>query len=133
MNKDYPELHWISLILRVAMASLFFLAALGKFMMGLEVTSNNIVGMYKDSFLPTGLLVAYTHVLPFAEALIPIWLLTGYKLRAGWIFTACIFITLAFGLGVAKQNAADIYVYILATCVGIYVSRFDTCQLGRKK
>ena len=133
MNKDYTEEHWISLILRVAMASLFFLAALGKFMMGLDVTSNNIVGMFKDSFLPTGLLVAYTRVLPFAEALIPVWLLTGYKLRAGWIYTACVLITLAFGLGVAKQNAADIYIFILTACVGIYVSRFDTCQLGGKK
>lgn len=133
VNKDHIELCWISLIVRVAMASLFFMAALGKFMMGLDVSSGYIIASFKDTFLPSWLLVPYTNILPFAEALVPVWLLTGYKLRAGWVFTAGLLITLAFGLSVSKQSPADIYTYILVACLGLYLSRFDCCVFKGKK
>ena len=74
----------------------------------------------------------YSYFLPFAEALIPIWLLSGVRLRAGWIFTAFLIISLAFGLIVAKQNASDNYCYVIMACVGLYMSRYDTCQLPAK-
>lgn len=133
MDKNNVELCWISLILRIAMASLFFVAALGKFMMGLDGTSGYILSAFKDTFLPSWMLAPYSYILPFAEALIAVWLLTGYKLRTGWVFTAFVLVTLAFGLAVSKQSAADVYIYILVACLGIYLSRYDCCVLGCKK
>ncbi len=133
VDKDHVELWWISLILRIAMASLFFVAALSKFMMGLEGISGYILAAFKDTFLPSWMLAPYSYILPFAEALIPVWLLTGYKLRTGWIFTAFVLVTLAFGLAVSKQSAADVYIYLLVACLGIYLSRYDGCVLGGKK
>ncbi len=131
IDKDNAELCWISWILRLAMGVLFALAAVGKFMGGIGNTAAMITGMFKDTFLPVWLVTPYAHGIAFAEALAAIWLLSGIKLRAGWIFTALIFISLGFGLLVAKQSAADIYMYILICCAGLYASKYDKCALGR--
>jgi thiosulfate dehydrogenase [quinone] large subunit len=134
LNKERIEENWISLILRVAMGLLFLIAAQAKFAMGLGQTSGFISGMFKDSFLPSFLVVPYTYLLPFAEALVAAWLLTGYKLRTGWVFTAGVLVSLTFGLMVTKSpTAADMFVYIFISCVGIYVARYDHCVLGGKK
>lgn len=133
IDKNHVELWWISLIVRIAMASLFFVAALSKFMMGLDAMTAHILTTFKDTILPSWMLSPYATILPFAEALIPVWLLTGYKLRAGWVFTAFLLVTLAFGLSVSKQSAADVYIYLLVACLGLYLSRYDRCVLGGKK
>ena len=134
IDKEHAEQCWISFILRVAMASLFGVAALSKFMGGVEVTANYIQGMFKGSFLPATLVTPYAYALPFAEALVALWLLSGIKLRAAWIFTAFVLISLAFGLVVAKQpTAADVYLYVVIACIGLYFSRYDSCGLCCKK
>src|SRR5690242_20678418 len=98
LNKERLEENWISVILRVAVGILFFLAAYGKFAMGLEQASGMVAGSVKDTILPAFLVVPYSYVLPFAEGLIAVWLLTGFRLRAGWVFTAGVLISLALGL-----------------------------------
>ena len=116
------------------MGLLFGVAALAKFMMGLGTTANFITGMFKETWLPSALVVPYAYALPFAEALIAVWLLTGIKLRAGWIFTAFVLVSLAFGVVVTKQpTAADNYIYVAIACMGLYFSRYDQCVLGGKK
>ncbi len=133
MDKNNIELAWASIILRVAMASLFAVAATAKFMGGYEVAAGFIAGSVKNSFLPAWLVNIYAHILPFAEALIPIWLLSGFKLRAGWIFTAFVLVSLAFGLTVAKQNSADVFMYVLIACAGLILSRYDCgCPCSKK-
>ena len=134
MDKNNVELSWGSLILRLAMAVLFGIAAASKFMNGYENSVGFVVGSVKGTFLPVALVSIYAHILPFAEALIAVWLLLGIKLKEAWIFTALVLITLGFGLMVGKQNATDIYTYILISCVGLYLSRFDCgCPCGKKK
>ncbi len=133
MGKNCTEQSLISMILRISMVCLFAVAAASKFTNGIETSATFIVTSFKDTFLPAFLVNLYAHVLPFAEALIAIWLLIGFKLRAAWVFTALVLVSLAFGLVVAKQSAADNYMYVLFACAGLYFSAFDCCVLGSKK
>lgn len=132
IDKENAELSWISLILRVAMASLFAVAAYGKFT-GLENYAAMVMGMFKDTFLPGWLLSPYVNLLPYAEALAAVWLLVGVNLREAWVFTAFLLVSLAFGMIVAKQGttASENYIYAVIACLGLYVSRYDQCALGK--
>jgi thiosulfate dehydrogenase [quinone] large subunit len=134
LNKDHVEENWISLILRIAIGMLFVLAGYVKFVMGLGHVTEFILTTFKDTFLPAFLLVPYSKALPFAEVLAGLWLLTGFKLRTGWVFTSALLISLTFGLIVTKsQDVSQLYVYLLVSCAGLYVSRYDHCVLGGKK
>ncbi len=136
MEKENMELCWISIILRLAMGMLFAVAGISKFLGGLDASAGQIIGMVKDTVLPAYLVIPYANVLPFAEILVGIWLLVGFRLRIAWIFTAFLLISLAFGMTVAKQSAADIFTFILISCAGLYVSRFDCsnkCGCSAKK
>lgn len=116
------------------MASLFAVAAVSKFVGGLEGVVGQITGMFKDTFLPSPLVALYARILPWVEALIAVWLVVGIRLKAAWILTAFTLISLAFGLIVARQETAfQVYLYILMACAGLYFSEFDQCILGWKK
>lgn len=132
IDKNHPEECWISLILRIAMAVLFGTAAFGKFAGGFGNYAAFMMNMFKDTSLPGWLLAPYINVLPFAESLIAIWLLTGIRLRAAWIFTAFVLLSLGFGTMVAKQVAivSANYIYMMIACLGIYLSKYDGCVLG---
>jgi uncharacterized membrane protein YphA (DoxX/SURF4 family) len=130
IDKNNAEQAWISIILRVAIGLMFAWAGLSKFMMGLDNFGGMVMGMFKDTFLPGPLLRLYINVLPFAELLAGLWVLSGIKLRAAWVTVGFLLISLAFGLLVAKQNAADIYVFLLVVCVGLYMSKYDCCHVG---
>ena len=132
-EKDHVEEGWISVILRVAMAALFAVAAVSKFLGGIGATVHTFQEMFQATWLPLVLVTPYAYAIAFAEALIAVWLLSGFKLRAAWIFTALVLISLAFGLTVAKQSAADIYTFLMVACLGLYVSRYDRCGLGGTK
>lgn len=134
IDKEHAEECWISFILRLAMVTIFGVAAFSKFKMGLGVSSNYIVESFKATWLPSWLVVPYAAVLPFVEAAITFWLLSGIKLREAWVFTAVVLISLAFGLMVTQQPmAANVYMYVLLACTGLYFSRYDRCALGCKK
>ena len=131
MGKNCSKESWISFILRMAIASLFAVAAADKFLGGLNGVVTSFTEMFKNSFLPLPLVVLYARLIPWVEALIALWLLVGIRLKAAWILTAFTFISLAFGLVVAHQpTAASIYTYVLISCAGLYFSEFDTCHLG---
>ncbi len=131
IDKNHPEQCWISLILRIAIASIFAVAVYGKFAIGLGNYAANMTAMFKDTFLPGWLLAPYINILPFAEILIAVWLLVGIKLRAGWIFTAFVLLTLGFGMMVGRQSAiaSENYIYMMMACLGIYLSKYDKCSL----
>jgi len=129
IDKNHPEQCWISLILRVSMALLFGVAAYIKFATGLSIYASSMATMFKDSFLPSWLVMPYINLLPFVEVLIAVWLLIGVRLRTAWIFTAFLMTTLAFGIEVNKGNPADNYIYVLIACLGIYLSKYDKCDL----
>ena len=131
MGKDCSKESWISFILRMAFVSLFAVASAGKFVGGLNAVAAQFSEMFKGTFLPLPLVILYARLIPFLEAIIAIWLLMGIRLKEAWIFTAIILISLAFGLVIGRQNAADNYMYVLIACVGLYFSEFDTCNVGR--
>lgn len=131
IDKNNPEQCWISLILRIAVASIFAVAAYGKFAAGFGNYAASMTGMFKDSVLPGWLLMPYINILPFAETLLAVWLLVGIKLRAAWIFTAFVLLTLGFGMIVIRQGAiaSENYIYMMMACLGIYLSKYDKCSL----
>ncbi len=133
MGKNCTEQALISLILRLAIALIFAVAALSKFMMGLDASVLALTGMFKDAFLPAPLVTLYAQLLPFVEAIIAVWLLSGVKLKEAWLFTAITLLSLGFGLMVAKQSAADVYIFVLMACAGLHFSQHDTCCFGKKK
>ena len=118
---------WISLILRLAVASLFAAAAIAKFQGGLESVVGYFQSAFKDTWLPPALVTLHARLVPYIEAIIPIWLVSGFRLKLGWVATALFMVTLAFGMMVAKQYAvaADNYRYVLICCAGLYFSQFD--------
>ena len=134
MGKDCSKECWFSFILRIAMASLFAVAAAGKFSGGLDAVVMQFTGMFKDTFLPSPLIALYARVIPWVEAAIAIWLIVGVRLKEAWILTAFTLISLAFGMVVAHQGtiASENYIYVLIACVGLYFSEFDQCTFGRK-
>ncbi len=127
MTKEYSEGCWISLIVRVAMASLFAAAAIPKWMGGPESMVEPFRAMFKESWFPRGLVDFPARILPSVETLLPIWLLTGRRLRDAWIVTALFLVSLAFGMAVAKQGdtAAHNYLLVLIACAGLYFSPDD--------
>jgi len=121
-----------SLLLRLAVASIFIAAVVGKFQMGFGAMVPMFEGMFKETWLPMPLVTLFAMVLPWLEILIPIWLLSGYRLKCAWLFTGLVLIALAFGVLVAKKMDVALanYMYVLMCCAGLYFSTFDCLQWG---
>ena len=133
MSKKNCEGCWISLVLRVAFASLFVAAVIPKWShgkAGLDSLVTNFQTLFKDTWLPRQLVTLQARLVPYIEVVIPIWLLAGFKLRFAWVFTALFLTTLAFGMMVAQSSgAADDYFYVLIACAGIYFSQYDRTSI----
>jgi hypothetical protein len=137
IDKNHQEECSISLILRIAVASIFGVASYIKFTTGFNSYVEIMTNIFKDTFLPGWLLKPYIYGLPFAEGLVVVWLLVGIKLRYAWTFAALVFLTLGFGMIVAKQGAtaSENFIYMMMACLGIYLSKYDKCglSLGKRK
>jgi len=117
----------ISLILRIAVASLFAAAAIGKFAGGLDEVVVYFQATFEKTWIPASMVAIHARITPFVELMIPIWLLVGYRLKLAWIFTGFFTISLAFGMMVVGKYdiAANNYFYVLLICVGLYFSSSD--------
>jgi len=125
---------WASLILRLAVASLFFAAAVRKLQGGtatIQKTLDFFHTTFEHTWLPHPLVTIHAYATPFIEAAIVIWLISGFRLTAAWGFTAAFVTSLAFGLSVAGEfnEAANDYNYVLICCVGLLVSRYDRLRI----
>lgn len=118
---------WISLLLRLSIASLFFVAAIGKFKGGLDGVVTSFQQMFASTWLPMPLVTMQARVTPFIEALIPVWLMIGLRLKEAWIVTGLFLVSLAFGMMVAGKYdiAGNNYVYVLFACAGLYFAGQD--------
>ena len=122
----------VSLVLRLAIASLFIATAVSKFQTGLGQLVPYFQSTFKGTWLPMPLVTLYAWLIPWIEALIPLWLLSGIRLKSAWFFTALFMVSLGFGLVVAKSPvAASNYMYVLICCAGLYFSPYDCLQWGR--
>ena len=125
---------WVSLILRLAMATLFFSAAVSKLKGGTASIAGTVQFFrttFENTWLPGPMVTLHAYLTPFVEALLVIWLLTGFRLPAAWVVTALFLITLAFGMSVAGKHdvAAHNFNYVLICCAGLYFSRFDRLRV----
>lgn len=118
---------WISAILRLAVASLFLAAAVGKYQTGINGVVQYFQTTFKDAWLPPLLVEFHARLTPVIETIIPLWLITGIRLKAGWIITTLFAVSLAFGMAVVRQygTAANNYFYVLLCLAGLYFSQFD--------
>lgn len=121
---------WASLVIRPAVASLFFAAAVRKLQGGAETIQKTVrffQTTFENTWLPATLVNAHAYTTPFVEAMIVIWLISGVRLMAAWVFTAMFATSLAFGMSVAGKfdTAADNYSYVLICCAGLLLSRYD--------
>ncbi len=134
-NKEYSELSWIAIILRVAMSSLFMVAGVSKFAMGLGYSAEQIISSFSQTWLPGFLVAPYAYALPFVEIALALWIFSGQYIKKAWITAAFLLITLAFGMAIVGQSAiaAGNYVYVVIACLGLYVSRYDCCDASCKK
>ena len=72
---------WASLLVRLAIASLFFAAAVRKLQGGSETiqkTVNFFRTTFEDTWLPEFLVTVHAYATPFVEAFIVIWLISGF-------------------------------------------------------
>jgi uncharacterized membrane protein YphA (DoxX/SURF4 family) len=135
MRKGQPSAfdevgQWASLALRLAVGSLFLAAAVRKLHGGLETIQNTVrffQTTFENTWLPEKLVTAHAYATPFVEALIVIWLISGFRLKVAWMFTVLFVTSLAFGMSVAGRfdTAADNYTYVLICCAGLLLSRYD--------
>lgn len=121
------------------MVTLFGVAAIGKFINGIDGVVKYFESMFAESWLPMSMVTMQAQTVAYVEVLIAIWLLTGFKLKEAWIFTALFTITLAFGMMVISKHdvAANNYFYVVLCCGGLYFSRYDCFNvekfINRKK
>lgn len=135
MSNERTSDGWIvlplaSLMLRLAVASLFFAAAVRKISGGWESISGTVdyfQKTFRETWLPGPMVTAHGFATPFVESLIVLWLLVGYRLVTGWVLMVLFTISLAFGMSVASnyETAANNYNYVLIGVVGLLLSRFD--------
>ena len=119
-----------SLVLRLAVGSLFLAAAVRKLQGGMETIQKTVrffQTTFETTWLPEKLVNIHAYATPFVEAMIVIWLISGFRLKAAWVFTALFTTSLAFGMSVAGKfdTAADDYTYVLICCAGLLLSRYD--------
>jgi uncharacterized membrane protein YphA (DoxX/SURF4 family) len=127
---------WISRLLRLAVTSLFFAAAAGKWHGGSKTISQTFdffQKTFEGTWLPDQLVTIHFYVTLFIEPLLVLWLIIGLALPLGWIVATLFMISLAFGMSVAGQHAtaSNNYIYVLIFCVGLYFSQFDSWRLSR--
>jgi thiosulfate dehydrogenase [quinone] large subunit len=129
---------WAAFFLRLAMALLFLVAAVNKFQVGPAVFAEHAAPIFKGTWLPAPLVSLHLTLLPWIELSIGLWLLVGFRLKAAWIVTCLILISLAVGMSVAEKHdvAASNYNYLLIAAIGLYLSRHDcltvdACLAGR--
>lgn len=125
---------WASVVMRVAVSAIFFTAALGKLKGGWESIRGTVAsfqGMFAETWLPGPMVTLHGYLTPFIEAIIPIWLIVGWRLKVGWLFTGLFMTSLAFGISVAgKYDIAGInYNYVLMCVVGLFLSHHDYLNL----
>jgi uncharacterized membrane protein YphA (DoxX/SURF4 family) len=138
-RREFCAHAWVSILLRLAIASLFFSAALGKWMRGgmhaPAQTAAYFQTTFKETWLPAPLVTAHAYATPFIESFICLWLLSGFRLRWAWIFTTLFMISLAFGMSVAQKHdvAGQNYMYVFICCIALFFSPHDPLTPDRRE
>jgi thiosulfate dehydrogenase [quinone] large subunit len=124
LNKN---LSIFSLILRLALGSLFLGTAIIKVQGGIDGNIAYYMGIFEKSIFPTFLVKIHASIIMFVEFILGLWLVSGFKLKQAWIASATTLISLAFGMiFVYKFDVvSDNLVYVVMSCVGILIAPYD--------
>ncbi len=127
------ELQWASALLRLSIGSLLLSAALIKVPGGIAGTIAYYSSLFEQSILPLFLVKAHASVIMFVEFALGIWLLSGYRLPLAWKASSLLLVSLAVGMVFAGKYdvASDNYLYVLVSCLGLFLARYDRWTLGR--
>ena len=130
LNKN---LSIFSLILRLAIGSLFLGAAVIKVQDGIDGNITYYLGIFEKSIFPTFLVKVHASVIMFVEFTLAIWLISGLKLKQAWIASAATLISLAFGMiFVYKFDVvSDNILYVALSCVGILLAPYDKYRFNK--
>jgi hypothetical protein len=130
---DESTLHWVSLLMRLSIGTLFLSAAFVKMPGGVAGTIAYYNSLFKNSLLPQVLVSAHASVIIYCEFTIALWLLSGFRLALAWKAAGFLLLSLAVGMVFAgKYDVASAnYLYILFCALGLVSSPWDRWVLRR--
>lgn len=129
------NLHWISILMRLSIGTLMLVAALNKIPNGIEGTVGYFVSTFEKTILPQFMIKIYASSIMIVEFIVAFWLFSGYKLRAAWVATGLLLISLASGMLFLQKYdvASDNFVYVVIAGVGLLTSSYDKWQLASSR
>ena len=127
------SLHWVSILMRLAIGTLFLSAAIVKTPFGIPGIIAYYSSLLDKSLLPVFLIKSHAALILFFEYGLAVWLLSGWRLRLAWKVAGVLLVSLAIGMIFAgKYDVASAnYIYVFLCAVGLFVSEFDRWQVGR--
>ncbi|HEX6566960.1 MAG TPA: hypothetical protein VF020_21905 [Chthoniobacterales bacterium] len=127
------SLHWVSILMRLAIGTLFLSAAIVKTPFGIPGIIAYYSSLLDKSLLPVFLIKSHAALILFFEYGLAVWLLSGWRLRLAWKVAGVLLVSLAIGMIFAgKYDVASAnYSYVFLCAVGLFVSEFDRWQVGR--
>jgi uncharacterized membrane protein YphA (DoxX/SURF4 family) len=130
LNKN---LSIFSLILRLAIGSLFLGAAIIKVQGGIDGNIAYYMGIFEKSIFPVFLVKIHASMIMFIEFILAFWLLSGFKLRQAWIASAFTLISLAFGMiFVYKFDVvSDNLIYVALSGLGVLLAPYDKFRFDK--
>ena len=127
------NLHWVSILIRLSLGTLFLCAAIVKTPLGIPGVMAYYSSLFDHSLLPAFLVKIHAALILFFEYGLAVWLFSGWQLRLAWKVAGVLLVSLAIGMIFAgKYDVASAnYLYVLLCAVGLITSEFDRWQVGR--
>jgi hypothetical protein len=128
------NLHWISLLMRLSVGTLFLCAAIVKTPLGIPGIVAYYSSLLDKSLLPAFLVKTHATLILFVEFGLAFWLLSGWRLRLAWKVAGLVLISLAIGMIFAGKYdvANDNYIYVFLCAIGLFASAFDRWVIGTR-
>jgi hypothetical protein len=129
------NLHWVSILMRLSIGTLFLCAAIIKTPLGIPGIIAYYSSLLDKSLLPLFLVKLHASLILFFEFGLAFWLYSGWQLRLAWKVAGILLISLAIGMIFAgKYDVASAnYVYVLFCAVGLSASAFDRWVLTQRR
>jgi methylamine utilization protein MauE len=124
------SLHWVSILMRLSLGTLFLCAAIVKTPLGIPGVIAYYSSLFDHSLLPAFLVKIHAALILFFEYGLAVWLLSGWRLRLAWKVAGVLLVSLAIAMIFAgKYDVASAnYIYVLLCAVGLFSSEFDRWQ-----
>jgi hypothetical protein len=127
------SLHWVSILMRLSIGTLFLCAAIVKTPLGIGGIIAYYSSLLDKSLLPDLLVKTHAALILFFEYGVAVWLFSGWRLQLAWKVAGILLVSLAIGMIFAgKYDVASAnYIYVLLCGVGLFASEFDRWVVGQ--